>query len=535
MKMKKILCAVLACVLAFGMLAGCGGNGGYSEAAENFKDSDETLTLKWLGYPIIPGAEEEGYSENLLEETFNVEIQPLFYEENKYNDKKTMLMAGGEIPDLIYELDPLHVFNDVKQDFIVEVPYETIEKYAPEYFAYLNEYVPVAWIYSRYEDANWGLPNFNHGHMNSQTTIWRKDWLDKVGLDVPKTLDDMHEAFTKFVNEDPDGNGKKDTYGMSVAGGEYQYYFSEIFGAYGCLPFDWQEVDGKIVYGGVTDDCKEALKTLATWYSEGLIHPDFVTGQSNGTFVSSGTQGYTLGGYMAPSNPNALVNTLKEKYPESELAYGFLPVGPDGESGTRAWGKACHVISFGNTEGYGVKVPRILKMIEGIFTDFDLGTKVRIGEEGTHWNRDVAADDMNAYAMTEEFGKTDASKTRVAGFYRTFGGPGFFAPIGAEFDDYRSMQGDQYKAWAKEWQDEKYCLTNYFFKIDVVPSATDYIIDLRNKQMAIMSEIIMGKRPVDDYEEFIKLWENGGGKIMTEEANALKDDLAQIYKEAGVK
>ncbi len=71
--------------------------------------------MAWLSQK--PRELEGTIPEKAIEEKFNVEIQPLFYEENKYQDKKVMLMAGGEIPDLIYELDPLHVFNDVDQDF----------------------------------------------------------------------------------------------------------------------------------------------------------------------------------------------------------------------------------------------------------------------------------------------------------------------------------------------------------------------------------------------------------------------------------
>ena len=121
MKMKKLLSVSIAAVMTVGMLAGCGGNNA-STSSETYQDNDEKLTLKWLGYPRNPGAEEGTIPEKAIEEKFNVEIQPLFYEENKYQDKKVMLMAGGEIPDLIYELDPLHVFNDVDQDFVVEVP-----------------------------------------------------------------------------------------------------------------------------------------------------------------------------------------------------------------------------------------------------------------------------------------------------------------------------------------------------------------------------------------------------------------------------
>ncbi len=531
MKMKKIIGVSLALVMALGMLAGCGNT--YIDGQEEFADTDEKLTLSWLGYPKNPGAEEGTAPELLLEERFNVELKPLFYEEAKYEEKKTMLMAGGEIPDLIYELDPLNVINDADQDFIVELPYETVEKYAPEYYAYITDYAPASWIYARYDDRNWGIPNVNHTHMVSNTAWWRGDWLKKFGLEVPKTLDEAHTALYKFANEDPDGNGKKDTYGISTSP-DYASFFSAIFGAYGNLPFDWQEVDGKIVYGGVTEDCKEALKTLATWYKEGIIHPDFFI---QNTDIATGQVGAMFaGGYVDFSDPSNAHAKLAENIPGATIAEGFLPVGPDGESGTRKWGRACHVVSFGKGEGHGVKVPRMLKMLEGIFTDKDLYLELRIGKEGVNWEKAPAdAKAANGFKMLPGFGGNSADETRLAGYDTRIQAPGMFTPVVTDYDTFFSMRTDAYKAWYKEWADEKYCLTDYFYKVDVVPSSVDYIMDLRGKQLSIMTEIIQGLKPVEAYEEFIELWNNGGGKIMTDEANELKADLENIYKEIGVK
>ena len=534
MKMKRLLSASIAAVMTIGLLAGCGGGGNTSTGTESFEDTDEKLTLKWLGYPRNPGAEEGTIPETTLEEKFNVEIEPLFYEENKYQDKKVMLMAGGEIPDLIYELDPLHVFNDVDQDFVVEVPYDTIKQYAPEYFAYLTEYAPAAWIYSRYEDKNWGVPNVNHSHMLSKSAVYRKDWLDKFNLDVPETLDELHTALYQFANGDPDGNGKKDTYGISVGSTHYQSYFTEIFGAYGCLPFDWQEVDGQIVYGGLTDECKEALATLATWYSEGIIHPDFLLGQSDTDKFNSGVLGYTVTtGFFDMNDANSLPNTVKEINPKAEVAIGFLPTGPNGDAGARAWGRACHVVSFGNTEGYGKKVPRMLEMFEGMFTDFDLYKTLKIGNEGEQWEQ-APADTTKGNSFVMLPGYETSDEQRIAGLSTDFGGPGMFTPVATSYDNYMTTKSEAWVNWAQEWTDEKYSLTNYFFKVDVIPSSSDYIIDLRTKQMSVMSEIIQGLKTVDAYSEFISEWENGGGKVMTEEANQLKDELGDIYAEIGV-
>ncbi len=533
MKFRKLLSLAVAIIMVVGVLAGCNGNGG-SSAAENYKDNDETLTLKWLGYPLNPGAEEGTIPELAIEERFNVDIKPMFYEQSNYNDKKTMLMAGGEVPDLIYELDPANLAQDIDQDFVVEVPYETIEEYAPEYYAYITDYVPAAWIYSRYEDANWGIPNANHSHMISNRGIYRKDWLDKLGLEVPKTLDELHDVLYAFANNDPDGNGKKDTYGI-LGSSQYNKFFGQIFGAYGCLPFDWQEVDGKIVYGGLTDDCKEALKTLAAWYKEGIIHPDFPTASSDIDQFNSGLVGYLVSNsYYNPDLSTELINTVKENNPGAEVAYGFLPTGPDGESGMRAWGRAAHIVAFGNTEGYGAKVPRMLKILEGMFTDKEFYTTLKLGKKGEQW-KDAPANTKSQYSFEMLPGYESADEQRLKGLDVNLAGPGMFTPIATDYDTYFSIRSDAWKAWANEWTDEKYSLTDTFFKVDVVPSAAEYLMDLRIKQQAIMCEIIMGQKSIDAYAEFEKLWENNGGATMTEEANELKAELDGIYKEIGVK
>lgn len=532
MKMKRILSASIAGIMAIGLLAGCNG-GNTTSNSEQFQDSEEKLTLKWLGNPTNAGASEGSVPETTLEERFNVEIEPLFYENNKFNDKKTMLMAGGEIPDLIYELDPINVVNDVDQDFIVEVPYETVKEYAPTYYAYLSEYAPGAWMYSRYEDKNWGVPNYDHGFMQNYQAYYRGDWLDKFGLEVPKTIDEMYTALYKMSNEDPDGNGKKDTYGISANDGTYQHYFSEIFGAYGVMPFDWQEADdGSIVYGGVTDKCKEVLQMLANWYSEGIVHPDFMVGNPDGDKFGSGQLGYmVLKAYFDPADTSTSPYIVKENTGGYMVA-GFLPEGPDGDHGKRAWGRPAHVVSFGNTEGHGVKVPRMLKIMEGIHTDADLWKTLKIGNEGEQWEA-LPADSTAEYGF-KMIGDYTSNGARTNGLHVKMEAPSMFVPVGTTYENYLATKTDAWRAWADEYVDESYCITDYFYKPDIVPSSADYLIDLRTKQMALMSEIITGVKSIDDYAEFVSQWENGGGKIMTEEANELKDEMKEVYKEIGI-
>lgn len=81
------------------------------------------------------------------------------------------------------------------------------------------------WSTLIYNGKNYGVTN----PMDAvpMAMFWRKDWLDKLGLEVPETLDDYEKVLTAFVEEDPDGNGKKDTAGLA------ERAFGAVFGAYG--------------------------------------------------------------------------------------------------------------------------------------------------------------------------------------------------------------------------------------------------------------------------------------------------------------
>lgn len=536
MKMKKVLSIALVIVLAIGMLAGCGG-GSTSEAAKNFSETDEKLTLEWLGYAVLPGCEEGTVPELALEEKFNVDIKPLFYESEKFNDKKTMLMAGGDIPDLVYELDPVNVYNDVDQDFIVELPYETVEKYAPTYYEYLNNHTPAAWSYSRYLDANWGIPNLNYYNKLPGVLGYRADWLEKAGMDVPETLDELHDVLDYFVHNDPDGDGADDTFGYSMIMNRYSYFFPEFFGAYGVLPFDWQEVDGEIVYGGLREECTEVLQILADWYKEGLIHPDFAAGTDQNALVTADKIGYIqYVSYQDESNPVSQINTLRQVVPGADFAYGTAPYGPDGLRGVRTWGTPCHVVAFGNTEQYGVAVPRMLQILEGIFTDNELAETVAYGNEGEHYTKlDKAAyTGFSIYSSTKEY--TDYAAMRLAGITASTNGPSFFAAITPPEEFYYDGMTDAYRTWLENYAPADAALTDVFYKVDIIPSAADYLVDLRNKQMALMAEVVQGTKPAESYlTEFAEIWSKGGGDIMLEEAKSHQEVLQGMYKDLGIK
>lgn len=103
-----------------------------------------------------------------------------------------------------------------------------------------------------------------------EVMIIRQDWLDNLGLEAPTTIDEFEEVIRAFTEDDPDGNGEKDTYGFTYEGDTiYNNGWCAdpvtIFSVYTGknLPGQWQEdEDGKLVYVLLT---KEIRRHWSVW------------------------------------------------------------------------------------------------------------------------------------------------------------------------------------------------------------------------------------------------------------------------------
>ena len=108
-----------------------------------------------------------------------------------------------------------------------------------------------------------------------QNNIIRSDWLEAVGLDMPKTPDDMYEVMKAFKENDPDGNGVDDTLGRYVSFANHGLY--AIFNMFMCAFNGFDMIDGKIAYNFSSPKYYKALKYTQRLYNEGLINSDFAT------------------------------------------------------------------------------------------------------------------------------------------------------------------------------------------------------------------------------------------------------------------
>ncbi|GIP38747.1 hypothetical protein J31TS4_20270 [Paenibacillus sp. J31TS4] len=177
------------------------------------------LTLNWFiaanQNASLPAGDKD-FVKKTIEEKFNVDlkIQHLALGTD-YTNKLNLLLSGGTPPDLMV------TDGRASNNYIVDQVVADLTKYVtpqtmPNYFKYWTNEAEVKQyqVQGVYKRAPLGFAR------QLYTSYYiRKDWLDKLNLKIPETYDEMIEVMKQFTFNDPDGNGKNDTFGMSAAGG----------------------------------------------------------------------------------------------------------------------------------------------------------------------------------------------------------------------------------------------------------------------------------------------------------------------------
>jgi len=174
-------------------------------------------------------------------------------------------------------------------------------------------------MFSMYKGKLLGLPINGNQPDNGDLLLVRKDWLDNVGLGVPKTMDEFYTVAKAFRENDPNKNGKKDTWGFAASnelGGPIFCDLAGFFNGYGAFINTWVEKNGALVWGTVQPEAKDALLMLQKMYKEDIISKDFTikTCWEVADLIVSEDVGMFFGVFWAPlfkvidnikANPNA--------------------------------------------------------------------------------------------------------------------------------------------------------------------------------------------------------------------------------------
>lgn len=341
---KKKRCLALICALAaISAVSGCG------EKKNNVADD---CGFSETGYPIVSkplkltamakkdplhGDWNETYWAQWAKEKSGIDIDFEYVDKASWDQKKQLLFAAKELPDLIFSggggLSKVDEMQYGPNGMLVDMA-EYIDKYAPNLKKALDDFPKVKANITTPDGNIYALPKISYS-IDSVRRIWiNQEWLDKLGLKKPETIDELNKVMIAFRDNDPDGNGQKDTYAASGVFMNYEGDFRYlVLRAYGFLDTGFS-VDGeKVIYPPYDPLFKEYLKEMNYLYKEGLIDSEYFT-QSEAEYKAKSSQVKVgIGCWSSPAASGGMS-------PEDEKKYtNVIPLTSEFNS-TRVWDKA---------------------------------------------------------------------------------------------------------------------------------------------------------------------------------------------------
>jgi putative aldouronate transport system substrate-binding protein len=334
MKKKNLLIGV-GLFVAMGTVIGCsqkaepGANGSTAQPAKPpvIKVAMSTRALAYVeGSPNI---NEDKYVKKLRElSKSDVKLELIPHQE--FSKKLTLLLAAGDLPDLLqtYGINTPEAAPAVNNGAFYELN-DLIEKYGPN----LKKKIPQSTWDSPMVSKDgkiYAIPSENY-LQNSQVVYVRKDWLEKLNLKAPKTVDEYVDMLRAFKEKDPNGNGKADEIPFS---GRQNFAFSEaFFAAYDVIPGGWKYENNQLVPNFIRPQMKQALELHRKLYQEQLMDNEIFVQQ--GKDWDAKIKGAARVGMWLhdPGYPDKWQSDVKQNEPKAEIVNIPAPTGPDGKGG----------------------------------------------------------------------------------------------------------------------------------------------------------------------------------------------------------
>lgn len=443
---------------------------------------------------------------------------------------KLALSSNEEIPDVLFIKDkeiPEILGDLVKSGKIMEVE-EAFTRYASPRLKEAYRLNKEVWKTVAYDGKVWGLPQISDEKVGSPILWMRQDWLDRLGLPVPATMEELEAVLHAFAWRDPDGNGKQDTFGLALAGKNtlngWMGDASLIFGLYGDQPYQWnRDQNGALSYGSIQSSVKEALIHLRDWYERGYLDPDFGTRdeQQAVQLFTSGQAGVLSGPGWMGGWP---LQEMLQSVPGAVLTPVPYPPGPDGRIS-----KIGSQLSYG---GYFFR--RDFAHMDLVFEYLDRVYGALI--------EDPASDFAHGFGEGYDYLKQDGEVVYdFPGATSTIGNfllivPGSVPPqvLQGESIESRVLRGERNTSYERKLASTSsrlflegqqtggsqiaYSRSNQFAGPYTPAMSLKWPL-LKKLEKETFLKIVYGKEPADSFETFVAHWLEQGGEAIIREVN----------------
>lgn len=385
-------------------LAGCSGNNAKNNADANSSKTNETTEAAQTGdgpfgaygeeitytlgrqtiqNPKLP--EGDTYENNAytryVKDRLNAVAQDAFEANGEDYDRQVSLaIASEDLPDIM-KIGNKDILDELVENDMVADLTEVYNTYASDYLKEIyDSYDGRSLATATYDGKIMALPGTNVDSAPNEVWI-RQDWLDKTGIKADEdgngmiTIDELKNIAKTFLEKDPGGSGNP--VGISLAywlsandyGGS-TYCATGIANALGAYPKLWlKNADGSIYYGSNTEESKKTLGLLADWFKEGILDPQFGTRTWDDitALLTNGQTGITFGVWHIP---DWLLNNVRAMDNNATFS-SFVVEGADGKA---------NVFHNNASSGYivvrkGYEHPELAIKIANLFYDELANTK----------------------------------------------------------------------------------------------------------------------------------------------------------------
>ena len=287
-KKLRVVSLVLVCaMLLVASLTGCNKKTG-AAGGDNLNPlgadtiSKEKVSIEFM---MSNSGQVENYDTNKytleLERKGNVDIKFNLLSPADAGTKINLVLSSGkDLPDVINSNlsdDLVATYGSAGMFVTLNDYYENSSYYLkPQLDAYEKETGVNLLDYITMSDGNiYGIIKYNESLQNEiPSLLWiYKPWLEKAGLKVPTTLDELVTALTYFKTHDMNGNGKSDEIPMvDYTDGTLFWDLMNAFIKTGIEQMTIKE-DGTISMAYMEDGYKDFLKYANKLYSAGLLDP----------------------------------------------------------------------------------------------------------------------------------------------------------------------------------------------------------------------------------------------------------------------
>lgn len=388
---KRLVSVVMASALVFGLAAGCStkNSKGNETSTQQTTQAEEPKKKGKISVSIYDrgtcdpseGTMTENRWTKWINEKGPAEVTFISVPRWESVQRWPVMFASDTAPDLILEFDSTIKNQLYAQKLLMPID-ELIQKHSVEYKK-MTEQMPAMIKAGKKPDGKvYEFVKAAYMYNNGRIGI-RVDWLKKLNLNVPKTADELYTVAKAFAEKDPDGNGKRDTFGLNLSGPGYFW----IYNMFGVSPIGapslkpWIIENDKLIFPW--DRLKAATEFQKKLFDEKIVDTDYLTDKNGDKAKQDWINGklgiISFNGDIASTNE---LTAFRKNFPDAEIDFLEVPSSQFGKFSTSA-GNPIQLCAVVNAKA---KDPVSVMKYVDFMSKPETAKYLKFGEEGRHYS-----------------------------------------------------------------------------------------------------------------------------------------------------